>query len=112
MNLEMVGKEVTPSDNLRNRIEAKLGKIEQRVGHQLFARVVFGKDGKDYTCSVHFKSHHHDFSATANTNDLFKSADEAITKIERQVRKVLHKDEASRKPSASIRATVPEDLEA
>lgn len=112
MNLELVGKEVTPSDDLKTRIEQKLGKIERRVGHQLFARVALGRDGKDYTCSVHFQSHQHDFTATAKTGDLFKSTDDAISKIDRQVQKVMHKDESTRKPSASIRAAAPtEDLD-
>lgn len=110
MNLELVGKEIQPSDSLRSRIEQKLGKIEARVGHQLFARVALGKDGKDYTCTVNFQSHSHNFSATASGGDLFKSADDAISKVDRQVKKVLHKDEASR--NASIRQGPSEELEA
>ena len=103
MNLELVGKDVQPLDGLRNRIEQKLGKIESRIGQSLFARVAVGRDGTDYSCTIHFAGLRQEFNATATGSDLFKSADEAISKVDRQVRRAMHRGEANRKPSASIR---------
>lgn len=105
MNLELVGKDVTPSDALRDRIEQKLNKFEARLGQKLQVRVAFAQSGDIFTCHVHFTANKHAFDADGSGEDLIKAADEAISKVDRQVAKVMHKDESNRKPTQSIRST-------
>ncbi len=103
MNLDLVGKDVEPSDTLRTRIEQKLSKFEARLGQKLKARVALSQRAGDYVCTVHFMGAKHEFNAMAEGNDLFRCADEALAKVERQLRKAQHKGEATRKPGYSLR---------
>jgi ribosome-associated inhibitor A len=116
MNLELVGKDVTPTEMLRDRIEQKLSKLEARLGQKLQVRVSLTHDAGRFHVNVHFHAAKHEFNATADADEPVKAADEAIARIERQVSKAQHKGEASRKPDASIRnatiSTEPSDLQA
>lgn len=85
MNIEFVGKDLNPSDALKQRIERRLGKIESRLHQKLFVRIKFSQESSsEFSCSVHFNARH-DFNATASADDLFKAADAALTKVESQV---------------------------
>jgi ribosomal subunit interface protein len=106
MNIELTsGKEVNVSEMLRERVESKLEKIEDRLGAQLFFRVRFEKVSADqYSCQINFSSSKSRFSASATEDDLIKSADQAIAKIDRQLKRVQSK-KASR-DRTSIRDTI------
>lgn len=104
MNLELVGKDVHPSPELRQRIEQKLEKIESRLGRKLFVRVALGREANGYTCSVHFAANRHEFTANSAAEDLYKSADDALAKISRQVRKTMGHE--GRHGHESIRTTI------
>lgn len=108
MNLELVGKDVTPSDALRTRIEQKLAKFEARLGQKLQVRVALAQNGDVFSCHVHFSAAKHPFDADGVGEDLLKAADEALAKVDRQVAKVMHKAESNRKPDQSIRSNTPE----
>ena len=100
MNIEMTGKDVKASKLLRERVEQKLGKIEQRLGEKLHVRVKLDSDSShSFTCGIHFQCAGNEFNSTATSNDIIKSADEALSKIERQVSKVQHRPEAYRNSS-------------
>jgi ribosomal subunit interface protein len=93
MNIELTsGKEIEITDLISERIELKLSKIESRFGQKLFFRVRFDKEGgESYTCQVHFNGKGTEFNASATEDDLIKSADQAISKIERQLKKFQSK---------------------
>ncbi len=100
MNIELTGKDVKASKLLRERMELKLGKIEQRLGEKLFVRVKLGSDSShSFTCGIHFQSAGHDFNSTATSSDIIKAGDEALAKIERQVSKAQHRPESYRNSS-------------
>lgn len=105
MNIELVGKDLHPSDMLKDRLEHKLGKIESRLGQPLFVRVKLDQQGQDYSCTVRFNGARHEFTAIGTGKDLVKAADDSLAKIERQVRKAQHKSEAGR--GSSIRDAIP-----
>ncbi len=103
MNIELIGKDVQPSKMLKGRLENKLGKIERRLGHNLFARVVLdASTNRQFTCGVHFQGLGQDFNANATSDDLIKAADEAMQKIERQVTKAQHRGESRRHSTPRI----------
>lgn len=105
MNIEFAAKGITATDALKERIEGKLSKIEQRLGQSLFVRVKLNDAANgQYACGIHFNGGGHDFTANSTTDDLYKAADEALAKIERQVRKAQHKPTSQR--SESIRDTL------
>ena len=107
MNLEVIGKDLTPSKMLKGRIETKLSKIEKRLGQNLFIRVrLENVSAQEFSCGIHFQSSGQDYSANSMSDDLVKAADEAIDKIERQVGKAQHRPEAFRKGGNSIRESL------
>lgn len=95
MNIEFVGKELHPSDTLKQRVERRLAKLEARLHQKLFVRIKFGQESNQYTCSVHFNARH-DFNAQATADDLFKAADDALTKVERQVGRMNERGQRAR----------------
>ena len=100
MNIELTGKDVKASKLLRERIELKLNKIEQRLGQKLYVRVKLESDNRhSFSCGIHFQGAGHDFNSTATSDDVIKAADEAMGKIERQVSKVQHRPESYRNMS-------------
>ena len=75
MNIELIGKDVQPSEMLRGRIESKLEKIERRLGKSLFVRVKLDTSpNHKFTCGVHFQGVGTEFNANATSDDLIKAA--------------------------------------
>lgn len=107
MNLELVGKDVTASPELKARIASKVEKFEARLGRKLLVRVTLGKVAAGYTCAVHFALNRHEFNAHAEAEDLFRSTDEAFAKVSRQLRK--HLDAGHKRTHDSIRNTLDTD---
>ena len=104
MNLELIGKDLTPSNMLKGRIENKLGKIEKRLAQKLFVRVRLETEPNHrFSCGIHFQGAGHEYNANSTSDDLVKAADEALQKIERQVSKMQHRPESNRKANATIR---------
>ena len=108
MNLEVIGKDLNPSEMVKGRIENKLSKIEKRLGENLFIRVrLEAVPNQKFSCGIHFQSSGQDYSANSVSDDLIKAADEAIDKISRQVSKAQQRPGSLRKGGNSIRqATV------
>lgn len=84
MNIEFSGKDSHPSDELKDRIQRKMEKLEARLHQKLFTRVKFGTEGDTFTCTIHFNARH-DYNAAGSGTDMYKAADDALSKIERQV---------------------------
>lgn len=104
MNVELThGKDVDVSSMLRDRIEQKLEKIESRLGQKLSFRVRIEKEHNDYVTHIHFHETR-DFDANAKDDDLSKSVDAAIHKIETQVRK--YHDRHDQKSGDTIRESI------
>lgn len=102
MNIELVTRDLEATDMLRERIETKLGKLQNRLDEKLHIRVRLSNEGTDtYGCAIQFNAARHDFSASTEGPDLVRAADETISKIERQVQRAVKKTGAAR--GASIR---------
>jgi len=112
MNLELSGKDVTPSKMLKNRLEAKLSKLEKRLGQNLLVRVRLSSvPPKKVSCGIHFQGVGHEYNAHSVSDDMIKAADEAVDKIERQVQKAQHRPESQRRADATIRQGDDESVE-
>ena len=98
MNIEFAARGgLNPSDALKERVELKLQKIERRFGQSLFVRVKFDEvaNGR-YGCGINFNVSGHEYVAQSEGDDLFKAADEALQKIETQVRRSQSKHDGHR----------------
>ena len=106
MNIELTsGKDISVPEMLSERLEQKLSKIESRLGQKLTCRVRFEKEGVNgVSCHIHFNSPRHEFDAKSTEDEIVKAADQAMSKIERQVRKL--QDKQSSRGSDTIRETV------
>ena len=109
MNIDLTGsKDVIISEALRERVELKLSKVESRLGQKPFFKVRFEKKSIDqYSCQIHFNGIKTEFNASAIGEDLMKASDQAISKIERQLKKFQTKH--APRGGLTIRETV--DLE-
>jgi ribosomal subunit interface protein len=109
MNIELTsGKDIVVPEVLRERLEQKLSKVESRLGQKVFFRVRLSKESVDsFSCQIHFNGARTEFNASAQEDDLIKSSDQAVSKIERQLKKYLTKN--APRGGESIRDTV--DLE-
>jgi ribosomal subunit interface protein len=104
MNLELSGKDVTPSKMLKNRLESKLSKLEKRLGQNLLVRVRLScVPPKKIACGIHFQGVGHEYNAHSVSDDMIKAADEAVEKIERQVQKAQDRPESQRRAEVTIR---------
>ncbi|MCB9521854.1 MAG: HPF/RaiA family ribosome-associated protein [Myxococcales bacterium] len=100
MNIELVTRDLEATDMLRERIELKLSKIQGRLDEKLHVRVRLSSEGPEtFGCAIQFNAAKHDFSASTEGPDLVRATDETITKIERQVQRVVKKTSGTRAPS-------------
>ena len=100
MTIELTGKTDKTPEILRERLELKLGKIEQRLGEKLFVRVKLDSDSNhSFSCGIHFQGGGREFTANSKSEDIIKAADEAVGKIERQVTKYQRRPESNRNMS-------------
>ena len=112
MNIEITrGKDVQVSDMLRERMEQKLNKVERRLGQKLVVRVRIDKVGttENYSCHIHFNSARTEFNASAEEDDMIKAMDSAVSKIERQLRKLQTR--LNPRGGESIRETLDVEVE-
>ena len=111
MNIDLTGgKDVQLTEMLKERVEQKLSKVESRLGQKLFFRVRFNKEPvEQFSCQIHFNSARTEFNAAATEDDLIKAADQAVSKIERQLRKYQSKQDP--RGSTSIRETIDREVQ-
>ncbi len=112
MNIELTGKNENTPEILRERLELKLNKIEQRLGEKLFVRVKLDSDSNhSFSCGIHFQGGGHEFNANSKSGDIIKAADDAVSKIERQVTKFQRRPAANRNMSIRDQPSIDESPE-
>lgn len=105
MNIEWVTGELRAGEMLAGRIEAKLSKLEHRLGEKFSPRVRLSSHGaSQFACTVQVLVHGQPFSAQGEGGDLVKAADEALGHLERQLHKVLSRAQPERDAMARAAA--------
>ena len=84
--------ETTPA--LREYAEEKVGHAERLLRNAIEAHVVLSVTKKRHRAEITLKGDHDSFNATEETGDLYSAIDQAIAKIERQIRKHSTRREA------------------
>jgi ribosomal subunit interface protein len=87
MNLDLVFKDVKPTEEIVKRLETKLSKIEKILHRAPPVRFTFSKAKGAYTCAARFVHRGHEFVAQGSGEDVFSASDDAVHKLELQVTK-------------------------
>jgi ribosomal subunit interface protein len=85
MTLDLVFKDVKPTEELVKRLESKLAKIERILNRPPPVRFTLEKVRGAYHCIARFTHRGHAFVAEGKGEDLFAASDEAVHKLEMQV---------------------------
>lgn len=103
MKVNLVCKDVQPTDELVERIESKMDKIEKQVRSSVQIHLTLGKAPKGFTCTTQFDLRGHRYVAHGEGPDLFVAVDGALHRLGRQVTRD-RKRRVRRPGESSIRA--------
>ena len=111
MNLNIIGRhfEITPA--LRQYIENKFIKINNHFNHVIEAKFILSVKKYDHTIDVTIHLPHLDINAKSVDDDMYKSIDLVINKLDRQVIKYKEKNKDQHQSEVSIKyKTCDQDL--
>lgn len=90
MDLHMTFKHMEATDALKAHVKEQTDKLKKFLNGPAEAHWIFYVDADTHVADLRIQGPHLDFFAQARTSDLYVSIDEAITKVEKQLRK--HKE--------------------
>ena len=90
MKLNMSFKHLEPTDAIKNVTQEKSQKLTTYFDGRITVTWNFTVEKIEHIAHCHVTGNHMDYFGEARTEDLYKSIDEAIEKVERQIRK--HKE--------------------
>ena len=91
MKLDITGRHITVSDGLREHTEDRLEKIDKLFHDEIEAHVVLFVEKHRHVAEIQIKSRAGVFSGQESTGDLYVSINEAVEKIEKQIRRYKDK---------------------
>jgi len=109
MKLDITGRHLTVSDGLRRHTEEKLGKIMKMFQDEPESHVVLYVEKHRHVAEIQVKSRDGIFSARESTGDLYISINEAVDKIEKQVRKFRDKRADKRRRTGATSAEAAQE---
>jgi ribosomal subunit interface protein len=107
MALDLVFKDVKPTEELKERLKSKLEKIERILNRPPPVRFTLTKTKGAYTCNACLSVNGQTFVAEGSGEDLFTASDEAVHRLEAQVtneRKRLVQKRQGRAGAAGVSA--------
>ena len=99
MKLDLVFKDVRPSEELVARLESKFEKLEKMLHRALSIHVALTKGKTGYKCVARFVHRGKEFVAEGRGVDIFTASDSSFNKLESQVAKAHEKVLAKRQSS-------------
>jgi putative sigma-54 modulation protein len=106
MNIDFTGRNIEITPAIRDYAGKLLGKLEKILDGPLDAHIVLFVEKHRHVAEVQLKSRAGTFSGQEETGDLYASINEAIDKVERQVRRHKDKRNARRRREAPRAAEV------
>ena len=104
MNIQYTFKNITSTESIKNQAKIHAEKLLKYTQGDVHANWVFYVEGDTHVADLQFKGSHFDFYGQAKTENLYDSIDQAILKVEKQLRKYkeklkdhLHKDRSTKK---------------
>jgi len=94
MEIIISGRHLDISDDLRAYAEERLTRLGQEYAKLTIARLVMEMERSWHLAEVHVTGKSLDLEADARSRDMYTSIDEAVAKIEKQLRRHLDKVQA------------------
>jgi len=83
--------EAKASQDLQDTIAAEIGKLEKFYDKITSCHVILDKDGADKTVEITMSAQGHQVVGFAKAENVGKAIDEAVAKVERQLKKINEK---------------------
>ncbi len=112
MKLDITGRHIAVSDGLREHTEDRLLKIDKMFDYETEAHVVLFVEKHRHVAEIQIKTRAGLFSGQESTGDLYVSINEAVEKIEKQIRKFRDKRIDRRRREGTSAAEAVEALHA
>lgn len=90
MKIDLTFKHMDATEALKNHVNEKSERLKKFVSEQTQCQWVFFVEADLHVAELHVVGPHIDFFAQSKTGDLYQSIDEAVDKLEKQLRK--HKE--------------------
>lgn len=91
MEIIISGRHFDISPELKSHVESRVARLADEYGKLTTARVVLELERSWQVAEVHITGKHTDLESKAQTRDMYQSVDEAVDKVEKQLRKQLEK---------------------
>lgn len=87
MSLHLSFRKIESTEALKQLIEKKTAKFEKVITYPMEIHVTLSLESNLQVCEIVCHAEHKDIVAIAKTDDLYASIDEAVIKIEKQIKK-------------------------
>lgn len=87
MSLHLSFRKLEATEALKQLIEKKTAKFERVITYPMEIHVTLSLESNLHVCEIVCHAEHKDIVALAKTDDLYESIDEAVMKIEKQMKK-------------------------
>ena len=87
MKIHMTFKHMDATDALKNHVNDRSEKLKKFVGEATDVNWIFYIEADNHVADLTVQGPHVDLFAQAKTGDMYQSIDEAVDKIEKQLRK-------------------------
>lgn len=99
MNINVTGRHIEITDNLKQYVIEKISKFEKYLGSTFDAAITLDVEKYRHKADVLLKANSVAIQAESVTNEMYASIDDVVDKLERQVKKQKGKFTAQRKRS-------------
>ena len=110
MKVDITGRHIAISDGLREHTDDRLLKIDKMFDYETEAHVVLFVEKHRHVAEIQIKTRAGLFSGQESTGDLYVSINEAVEKIEKQIRKFRDKRTDRRRREGTSAAEAVEAL--
>lgn len=92
MQLELTGQNLKVTPSIRSLVNQKFTKLDRHMHRMIRAHLVFSveKNNHQIHASIHMPGH--DVHATSSTDDMYKSIDDIVAKLDKLLIKTKEKD--------------------
>ena len=85
MNIELTGRHVKVTDALRDRVERRVARLDDRLDAPARASVALEVEKATHRCEILLRSGGEEFFAKTENRDMYAAIDDAAEKVSRQI---------------------------
>lgn len=91
MGLQIVFKNLESTDAIKDYVEKKTEKFQKYITYPIEVHTILSVSRGEQVAEITVHAEYHDMVATAKSEDMYASIDQAVTKIETQMKKEREK---------------------